>query len=149
MVKMDICAQVEAFLKTRQYKLTAPRREIIRVLNDAQKPLSIQEMYQQLNERPADLASVYRTVNLLCELGVLNKLEFHEKRYRYELSEAFSPHHHHAICRKCGAIENIFDECILQTVEERIKRQAGFHVESHILEFYGVCEECASHSAAQ
>ena len=146
---IDMCAQVEEFLKTRQYKLTASRREIIRILNAGQKPLSIQEIYQQLTARPADLASVYRTVNLLCELGVLNKLEFHEKRYRYEFSEAYAPHHHHAICRKCGTIENIFEECIPRAIEERIAQQAGFHIESHILEFYGICGECASHSAAE
>jgi len=142
----DICAQVEEFLKMRQYKLTATRREIIRILNNGRKPLSIQEVYQQMKERPADLASVYRTVNLFCELGVLLKLEFHEKCYRYELSETFTPHHHHAICRKCGAIENIFDECISRVIEERIGRQAGFYIESHILEFYGICGKCASQS---
>ncbi len=148
MINIDICAQVEEFLRVRQYKLTAPRREIIRVLNGGQKPLSIQEIYQQMKERPADLASVYRTVNLLCELGVLLKLEFHEKCYRYELSETFTPHHHHAICRKCGEIENIFEECISQKAEERISRQAGFRIESHILEFYGICRECAAKDGA-
>ncbi len=149
MVNADVCTQVEAFLKTRQYKLTAPRREIIRILNDGRKPLSIQEIYQQLKERPADLTSVYRTVNLLCELGILLRLEFHEKRYRYELSEAFTPHHHHAICRKCGSIENVFEECISRTMEERIGRQARFRIESHILEFYGLCGECAAQNATE
>lgn len=143
----DVCSQVEEFLRTRHYKLTGPRREIIRILNKSNRPLSVQEIHQQLSDTTADLASVYRTINLLCDLGVITKLDFHEKLYRYELSDAFAPHHHHLICRKCGSIENIFEQCLPKGFEKKIRQRSGFEVKSHILEFYGVCESCAESSS--
>lgn len=139
---IDVCEQVEEFLRQHQYKLTGPRREIIRILNANARPLSVQEIHQQLNETSADLASVYRTINLLCELGVLTRLEFQEKLYRYELSDAFTEHHHHLICKQCGHVENVFHYCLSDGVTEDILKQQGFMVESHILEFYGICKEC-------
>jgi Fur family ferric uptake transcriptional regulator len=86
-------------------------------------------------------------VNLLCELGVITKLDFYEKLYRYELSDIFAPHHHHLICKKCGSIENVFEQCLPQELEEKIRQNSGFKVESHVLEFYGVCRACAAPSS--
>ncbi len=139
----NMCTQVEEFLRSHRYKLTGARKEIIRILNESNRPLSVQEVHQQLNDTTADLASVYRTMNLLCELGVITKLDFQEKLYRYELSDAFVPHHHHLICKRCGSIENIFEPCLPKGFEEKIRKHSGFEVESHVLEFYGVCESCA------
>jgi Fur family transcriptional regulator, ferric uptake regulator len=138
----DVCARVEEFLRQHQYKLTGARKEIIRILNASDRPLSVQEIHQQLNDTAADLASVYRTINLLCELGVLTKLDFQEKLYRYELSDVFAPHHHHLICKQCGSVANVFEHCLPDNVMEQIRTQEGFTVESHILEFYGLCKVC-------
>jgi len=139
---IDICAQVEQFLRNHQYKLTGVRKAIIRILNASNQPLRVQEIYQQLHDSKTDIASVYRTINLLCELGVVSKLEFQEKLYRYELSDQFVPHHHHLICRRCGLIENIFEQCLPPGFETIIQRHAGFRVESHVIEFYGICQAC-------
>ena len=46
----DVCAQVEEFLRIRRYKLTEPRKEIIRILNESNKPLSVQEIHQQFSD---------------------------------------------------------------------------------------------------
>ena len=143
---IDVCGQVEEFLRSHQYKLTGARKEIIRILNTSDRPLSVQEVHQQLNDTTADLASVYRTINLLCDLGVITKLDFQEKLYRYELSDAFAQHHHHLICKQCGSVANVFEHCLPAGVEEQILKQQGFIVESHILEFYGVCRQCGGSS---
>jgi Fur family ferric uptake transcriptional regulator len=143
---IDVCEQVEEFLRRYRYKLTGARKEIIRILNASDRPLSVQEIHQQLNDNTADLASVYRTINLFCDLGVITKLDFQEKLYRYELSDAFTRHHHHLICKQCGSVANVFEQCLPAGVEEQIFKQEGFTVESHILEFYGICKEC-THSS--
>ena len=145
----NTCRKVEKLLREHHYKLTGPRREVIRILNENSTPLSVQEVHQQFQGVKADLASVYRTINLFCELGVLKKLDFQEKLYRYELSDPFAPHHHHLICKKCGNIENIFDPCLPEGFEEKIRQRSGFEIESHILEFYGVCETCAEQSTSR
>lgn len=138
----DVCEQVEEFLRQHQYKLTGARKEIIRIFNANDRPLSVQEIHQQLNDTTADLASVYRTINLLCDLGVLIRLDFQEKLYRYELSDAFVPHHHHLICKQCGNVANVFEPCLPDDIMKQILQQEGFMVESHILEFYGICKAC-------
>ncbi|MDY0091588.1 MAG: Fur family transcriptional regulator [Candidatus Vecturithrix sp.] len=148
-MQRDVCTQVEKFLRERHYKLTGPRREVIRILNASCTPLSVQEVHQQFQAIKADLASVYRTINLLCELGVLTRLDFQEKLYRYELSDPFAPHHHHLICKKCGNVENVFEQCLPPGFEERIRQRSGFEIESHILEFYGLCETCAEQVPSQ
>lgn len=147
-MQRDVCTQVEEFLRERHFKLTGPRREVIRILHESRTPLSVQEVHQQLQDIKADLASVYRTINLLCELGVLTRLDFQEKLYRYELSAPFTPHHHHLICKKCGNIENVFEQCLPAGFEEKIRQRSGFEIESHILEFYGICETCAEQTTS-
>jgi Fur family ferric uptake transcriptional regulator len=143
----DVCEKVEEFLRSRRYKLTNARKEMIRIFNKAGTPLTVQEVHQALHHTTADLASIYRSVNLFCELGILTKLDFHDKQYRYELSDAFVPHHHHLICTQCGTIDNVFEQCLPEGFEEKIHKQRGFEVESHILEFYGVCGTCAESSS--
>jgi Fur family transcriptional regulator, ferric uptake regulator len=142
----DVYTQIEDYLRQHHYKLTGPRKAIIRVLNACHKPLGVQEIFDQIQDTRVDLASVYRTVNLLCELNVLVKLDFHDKLYRYELSDAFAAHHHHLICKKCGNIEDFADQCIPSGLEQTILCRSGFAVESHVLEFYGVCKECTPDS---
>ena len=138
-----VCATIEVFLRQKGYKLTKSRREVIRIFRQAATPLSVSDVHQRLAETAADLASIYRTIHLLCDLGVITKLEFHEHTYRYELSDLFAPHHHHLICRNCGIIENLFNECLPVGLEEKILAQAGFQVESHVLEFFGTCRNCS------
>lgn len=143
----EVCGQIEEFLRSQRYKLTNARKEMIRIFTKARKPLTVQEIHQRFHDTTADLASIYRSINLFCDLGILAKLDFHDKQYRYELSDVFVPHHHHLICKQCGNIDNVFEQCLPEGFEEKIHRQCGFEVESHILEFYGVCESCAESSS--
>ena len=146
-MSLNVCTQVEKFLRGQRYKLTNARKEIIRIFHAARKPLTVQEVHQRLNETTADLASIYRSINLFCELGILTKLDFREKQYRYEFSDSFMPHHHHLICKQCGHIDNVFEQCLPKGFEQKIHTQCGFEVETHILEFYGLCEHCAESSS--
>lgn len=147
-VHSQIYRQIEAYLRDRRYKLTGARKEIIRIFTETREPLAVQDVHRQLCDTAADLASIYRSINLFCELGILTKLDFHDKQYRYELSDVFVPHHHHLICTNCGSIENIFEQCLPAGFEEQIHTRRGFEVTSHILEFYGVCESCATSSSS-
>ncbi len=143
----EVCGQIEAFLRTRRYKLTNARKAMIRILTQAGKPLTAQEVHQRFDDTTADLASIYRSINLFCELGILIKLDFHDNQYRYELSDTFVPHHHHLICTNCGDITNVFEPCLPKGIEETLRAHCGFAVQSHILEFYGICKTCADSSS--
>jgi Fur family transcriptional regulator, ferric uptake regulator len=129
-------------LKEAGYRLTKPRRAVAQVLLAGQTPLSIEEIHSRLGDRSINRVSVYRTVQLLCDLGIVRRLQFHEGFARYELADSFGSHHHHFVCNRCGRVEDI-DACPLATTEQAIIRRTHSRITSHTLEFYGVCGVCA------
>ena len=130
-------------LKDAGYRLTKPRRAVANVLLATQKPLSIEEIHARLTDRSVNRVSIYRTIQLLCDLGIVRRLQFHEGFARYELADTFGGnHHHHFICNLCGQVEDI-DTCPLASTEQAIIRRTHSRITSHSLEFYGVCGTCA------
>jgi|SRR5688500_4360163 Fur family transcriptional regulator, ferric uptake regulator len=129
-------------LKEAGYRLTKPRRSVAHVLLGTQMPLSIEEIHTRLDDRTINRVSIYRTIQLLCDLGIVRRLQFHEGFARYELADTFGSHHHHFVCNLCGRVEDI-DACPLAATEQAIIRRTRSRITSHSLEFYGVCGVCA------
>lgn len=134
-------SQIKDLLAARGYRATLPRVGVLRVFCQNPLPLRVEEVHQRLGRAGVNLASVYRSVNLFHQLRVLRRLKFDEKFYRYELTDRYRDHHHHLICSTCGRVEDVF-QCDLSAHERRIKKERGFHVATHHLEFYGLCQEC-------
>ncbi len=82
--------------------------------------------------------TVYRNLDALFKNGLLERVEFGEGKFRYEFKKN---HHHHLICTNCGKIEDISGE-YLTVIENKIRKENGFIVKSHSLEFYGLCRNC-------
>lgn len=125
------------------YKITGPRKRIIETLLENQsKHYTIEELYDEINQkRPSiGLATVYRTVNTLCELEILAKLELADGYDRYELKDD-AHHHHHLICENCGRVIEVRED-FLDELEEKIERTYQFQVLGHMLKFYGLCGTC-------
>lgn len=128
-------------LKQKGYKLTSQRKEILNVLNGA-VPLSAQEIHNFLQKKniDADLATIYRSLEMLVETGIICQLEFGEGKKRYELIDVEN-HHHHLICNNCGDIKDIS----LNKEEQLFKQVAllsSFKIQSHNLEIFGLCSKC-------
>src|SRR4030095_8919896 len=102
--------RIYTLLKEAGYRLTKPRRAVAQVLLAGQTPLSIEEIHSRLGDRSINRVSVYRTVQLFCDLGIVRRLQFHEGFARYELADSFSRHHHHFACNLCGRLEAL-DSC--------------------------------------
>jgi Fur family transcriptional regulator, ferric uptake regulator len=134
--------RVYTLLKEAGYRLTKPRRAVAHVLLSGLTPLSIEEIHGRLGDRSINRVSIYRTVQLLCDLGIVRRLQFHEGFARYELADTFGSHHHHFVCNHCGRVEDI-DACPLASTEQAIVRRTHSRITSHSLEFYGVCGACA------
>jgi Fur family transcriptional regulator, ferric uptake regulator len=134
--------RIYTLLKEAGYRLTKPRRAVAHVLMSAQTPLSIEEIHGRLGNRSINRVSIYRTIQLLCNLGIVRRLQFHEGFARYELADSFGSHHHHFVCNLCGRVEDI-DVCPLAATEQAIIRRTQSRITSHSLEFYGVCGPCA------
>ena len=130
-----------ALLQERGYRLTGPRRMIAAALRDAGRYCTATQLYERLPGRAVGLASVYRTLELLAELGLA------ERRAEPGGEASFlycSPrHHHHVVCTACGTVREI-DACPDSALARAVERETGFRIERHTLDFYGLCANCKS-----
>lgn len=140
--------QVEALkeqLKLKGYKLTPQRRAVVNiVLNNKGSHLTAEEMYDLVKKECPEigLATIYRTVQLLEDIGVLCKINLDDGCNRYELLDNEElHHHHHLICRKCGKVVEV-EEDLLDTIEKNVENKYKFKIENHSVKFLGVCNEC-------
>lgn len=83
-------------------------------------------------------ATVYRTLELLTELGIVRPIYMGENGPTYIRAEGG---HHHLVCAQCGKIVD-FDQCGADSLAHELEARFGFHIHSHLLEFYGICAEC-------
>ena len=140
----DICVE----LKNKEYKLTPQRRIILKVfLEKDSSHLSAEELYSIVKESYPEigLATVYRTLDLLAELGILQKMDFGDGKSRFELNDEDVHHHHHLICISCGKVQE-FELDLLESLEDSIHENMGFEIINHRLKFYGYCSECKGKS---
>ena len=136
----DICLE----LKNREYKLTPQRQVILRVfMNNRGSHLSAEDVYSMVKRHNPDvgLATVYRTLDLLADLEVLQKMDFGDGKARFELNDTEAHHHHHLICLNCGKVEE-FDADLLERLEASIEEKTGFEIINHRLKFFGYCTDC-------
>ncbi|MFH1646049.1 MAG: Fur family transcriptional regulator [Candidatus Omnitrophota bacterium] len=133
------------------YKLTLSRQAILEVLSKTAEHLSADEIYLQARKLypQAGLSSVYRTLELLVNLGIVCKLDFGDGKYRYELvmGPKEKGHHHHLVCTACGKVvdytEFIEDEIeLLRKTEKGLSKKYGFNITDHTIQFYGLCDKC-------
>lgn len=131
--------EFETKLKAAGYSVTASRRIVFTALQD-KEPQTMREILLAC-DGAVDRASVYRTIALFEELGIAKRLQIGWK-YKLELSDAFHHHHHHLTCLKCGEIQPLQEDALL---EERLRALADSHqfaMSEHQLELQGVCRKC-------
>ncbi len=128
-------------LRGQSRRITGPRQAILDVLRRHEHPITNKEVLAALPEGECDLATVYRSMHLLEEMGMVQRFDFGDGSTRFELVADHDDHHHHLVCRRCAAVVEIA-ECFPSELEDRIARQAGFKSISHKLEFFGLCPKC-------
>lgn len=118
-------------------RMTDQRRTIARVLQESADHPDVEELYARASARDAgiSLATVYRTVKLFEEAGILDKLEFGDGRARYE--DAEREHHDHLIDINSGEVIEFMDPEIEQ-LQIKIAEKLGYQLKGHKLELYGV-----------
>lgn len=128
-------------LKKKGYRLTAARRAILQVLVESGGHLSADELAERVREAFPGVGrmTVYRTLDLLHELGLIRPIYQGTGAAHYILME--DGHHHHLVCSCCERVIE-FDECVLEDIERVVGGRFNFQVEGHLLEFYGLCEHC-------
>lgn len=118
-------------------RMTEQRRVIAGVLQESSDHPDVEELYARASARDAgiSLATVYRTVKLFEEAGILDKLEFGDGRARYE--DAEREHHDHLIDIQTGEVIEFVDPDI-EALQEKIAEKLGYRLMGHKLELYGV-----------
>jgi Fur family ferric uptake transcriptional regulator len=130
----------ERHLRHHNVKLTPPRRRVFQVLQAA-GPLPTKELIAQVGGA-VDRASIYRTLQLFEELGVIHHLILGGRKV-VELTDSFSHHHHHLSCARCGKLQSVHDER-LETALQRLVEAHGFDARGHLIEVSGLCRDCAT-----
>jgi Fur family ferric uptake transcriptional regulator len=104
--------------------------------------MSTKEIFAALPKGDCDLATVYRSIHLLENMGMVKRFEFGDGVARFELlREGDDGHHHHLVCTRCAGIVEI-DECAMDEVQAKIAQRNRFKAVTHKLEFFGICPEC-------
>ena len=117
-------------------RMTGQRRTIAAVLQDSRDHPDAEELYARATRRDPriSLATVYRTVKLFEENGILDRLEFGDGRARYE--DARRAHHDHLIDTETGKVIEFVDPEI-EALQERIARKLGYRLTGHRVELFG------------
>lgn len=137
--------RIKQQLQSQGYKLTPQREATVIVLLEHQEDhLSAEDVFMLVRDKAPEigLATVYRTLELLSEIHVVEKMNFGDGVARYDLrNEHNRHHHHHLICMKCGAVDEIMEDW-LGALEERLAQSFNFQVIDHRLDFMGICHRC-------
>lgn len=117
--------------------MTEQRRVVARVLSDARDHPDVEELYQRASEidPKISLATVYRTVRLFEDSGMLERHDFGDGRARYE--QADDEHHDHLIDTKTGKVIE-FENAKIEALQREVARKLGYRLVDHRLELYGV-----------
>ncbi len=123
------------------YRLTPQRLLVLEAVHGADKHISVEEIYTQVKSRYpyANISTVYRTLELLEQLGLVVKADFGEGYVRYHHAE--KGHHHHLVCQKCGKIINLVETPIL-ALKETLYKDYQFNAHLSHLTIFGQCHEC-------
>src|SRR6266566_6919112 len=128
-------------LRKRGYRLTPQRYLILSVIQEAEGHLSIEQITERVQERNpfVSLSTVYRTLELLRELGLVRENHLPGEQPHYEAAEGTA--HHHLVCRRCRAVIHL-DDTLLGNLHERLQSEYAFHGLTLDLVAAGYCDAC-------
>jgi Fur family ferric uptake transcriptional regulator len=130
------------YLNSKDLKLTRERKAVLQEIFLHPGHLEAEELAHNLRKKRkrASRATIYRTLDLLVESGIVRKVDLGHGHSHYEL-ELDHPHHEHMICLKCGKVLEFSDKAIEKDLNRLCKR-SGFEPSSHRFQIFGYCDRC-------
>jgi Fur family ferric uptake transcriptional regulator len=140
----DAGALAQDWLKSLQehgYRVTASRRAVVDSLAQAEQSLTPADLYElgRARYRPLGLVTVYRTLEKLEELGLVQRVHRPDGCHAYV--SAVDGHQHLLLCENCGRVE-VFHGDDLSDFSKRLEGESGFQIHEHWLQFFGLCSQC-------
>lgn len=128
-------------LRKRGYRLTPQRHMILSVIQEADGHLNIDQILERVQERNpyVSLSTVYRTLELLRELGLVRENHLPGEQPHYETAESAA--HHHLVCRRCRTVIHL-EDTLLGNLHEQLQQQYTFHGLTLDLVAAGYCDAC-------
>jgi Fur family transcriptional regulator, ferric uptake regulator len=128
------------------YRLTGPRRAVADLIAARDGHFTAADLVAEARARRLGIgrATIFRALDLLLELGVLERLDLPSGEHAYVGCEPV--HHHHVVCSSCGRATEI-DDAGLRTVVDTIAERTGYAIEDHRLELFGRCPDCRATGA--
>lgn len=130
---------LQKVLKDKGYSMTAVRLAVCELLW-GQEPMSMRDIAAQCEDK-LDRTSLYRTIGLFEKLGLVRRVYIGWK-YKVELSDVFTHHHHHIACSVCSKIVAMTEDDQIERLIAILAKRYGFAAESHQLEISGRCSNC-------
>jgi Fur family transcriptional regulator, ferric uptake regulator len=128
-------------LRASGHRLTPQRESVLAVIADCQAHLTAEEILRRVRTRYPYLnkSAVYRSLDLLTQIGLVTQTDLGQGRVQYELHE--HPHHHHLICRNCGTVSRV-DHDSFQPLGKRLMQKYGFQADLDHFAVFGTCRKC-------
>ena len=134
--------KIAGILRQYGYRLTPQRHAVLNVIASSHDHLTPAAIHDRVcQEHPSiGQVTIYRTLDILAKLGLICEVHVGGTCRSY-LMRRPSEHHHHLICAGCGTVID-FTDCDLNGLQQRLSKETGFQIESHLLEFVGRCQNC-------
>jgi Fur family ferric uptake transcriptional regulator len=128
-------------LQAKGYRLTPQRLMVVDALHSVDKHISAEEIYAKVKAKYpyANISTVYRTLDLLKELGLVTEIDLGDGRIRYHPAE--KGHHHHLVCHNCGKIIDLPEEAF-QSLIKKLDKDYRFKAELKHMAIFGLCDKC-------
>lgn len=142
-MRTELAMRYQQFIQTNRLKSSRRRDLIFENIVQTSNHFTVDQIYQQMLaiDPGIGIATVYRTIRLLVDCGILMEHTFGEKRGFFEVIATEHQHHDHLICTHCGRIFE-FHSPTIEMDQQRVAQQYQFKIENHKLEIYGICQQC-------
>lgn len=138
---MSSTAASVAALDAAGHRLTGPRRALVDLITARNGHFTAADLVADVRTRRLGIgrATVFRSLDVLLELGVVERIDLPSGEHAYLACEP--THHHHAVCSRCGRATDI-EDAGLASVVEKVERRTGYRIDRHRLELFGLCPTC-------
>lgn len=132
-----------AVLDRAGYSMTEPRRVVANLVGQRDGHFTALDLVSDASNRRLGVgrATVFRTLELFGELGLVERLDLPNGEHAYVACEP--SHHHHVVCQRCGRDSEIVN-CGIDDLAEAIESQTGYVIDTHRIELFGLCPNCRS-----
>ena len=139
----EVLENFKKLLRTNKLKFTKQRELILEIIYNNDGHFTPEDIYNLIKETyptvKLGIATVYRTLTLLEESGIVSSISFGVQGKKYEFG--LTDHHDHLVCMECGKIEEFIDDTIEKRQEE-IAKKHNFEMRDHIMKIVGICQAC-------